>query len=122
MPYKYKESEETQRLRKELSTTFNQKLDNLRCHFERKITTLEAELRDLKEENTQLRSIGSKRSVSETSIHEVQQSVEFLGRDTHDFKEDITRKIDSCVERQSSLVESVEKLNEKLAELTEAIS
>ena len=119
MPKKPKESEEIQRLRKELLSVFNVKL-KIKCFVEGKINSFQKEIREARKEVGESFSDGEKNEL----LREMERSNEFWDSE----RRTLTRKVGTLDKRlnlstdaNEELVKVNEILNENVKKLTEEV-
>ena len=120
MPKKRKESDEIQLLRKELTTIFNVKLNNIKCFVEGKINTLQNEIREARKEVGESFSDGEKNEL----LKEIERSNEFWESERRVLKNKVgtlDERLSLTTDANEEMVEVNELLSEKVKELTEEV-
>ena len=114
-----KESEEAQQIKKDLTNLFNSKIDTLRCRFEQELNAVREQLEEVKRENSKLRS--ERINGDETRIFDLERTVEYYSEETSKVKNELTEKVERCIQSQTSLASTLEAISIQLNELTETV-
>ena len=115
-----KESEEIKKLRKELTKLFNQKIDNIRCFVDQKISSLQNQI----EESKKLLSVNEGGNAKSEILKEIGRCAQYCEGERRILKKKAVVndfKIDCCTETNEELIEVNRCMCERVEQLTDEV-